>query len=69
MIDDDLPAAAAKNCSLVCARQSCKRGRGLGGGDDQDRKVLQRLTAPTSSSNTRLAGEAPEMLPSTASAR
>ena len=62
-------AAAAKNCSRVCARQSCSAAEVWVVATIRIGKCCSDLTAPTLSSKNLSLVKRPEMLPSTASAR
>ena len=68
-ITTTIAAAAAKNCSLVCARQSCSAVEVLVVATIRIGKCSSDLTAPTLSSRNLSLVKRPEMLPSTASAR
>jgi len=52
-----IASAAAQNCSLVCAPPVGQRGLGLGGRNDQDRKMHQRANRTDLVLILRRAGE------------
>ena len=62
-------SAAAKNCSLVCARQSASAVSVLVVATMRIGKCISDLTAPTLSSDNLALVKRPEILPSSASAR
>ncbi len=68
-ITTTIAAAAAKNCSLVCARQSCSAVAVWVVATIRIGKCSSDLTAPTLSSRNFSLVKRPEMLPPTASAR
>ncbi len=68
-ITTTITSAAAKNCSLICARQSASAASVRVVATIRMGKCTSDLTAPTLSSDSLALMKRPDMLPSTASAR